>query len=269
MLIELTNRSVGEARGVIENVLVKCAHFFYPVDFVVLDNEGCDASIIQGQPFLATSRTIIDVRGIQITLRFGDEDISYKKTPIPNLHKYFKWEDVKMDCEPVTPPTTPPSSPKIEWFNMVTHVDPHDSVDEGMFDSCKIIKRPGKEEFSHERDIQELLKVSHQAIDHRRNLKRFIFDERFPKEKGREVKNNLALILEDEEFGECYKSFTDDDTSTREFVSFNPTHQPSDESFLFQAADEESERLHGLHLGLHHKYDLYEGSLVNEGDLVF
>ncbi|CAL1401866.1 unnamed protein product [Linum trigynum] len=94
------------------------------VDFVVLDKKGCDTTIILGRPFSATTRTIIDVSGNKINLRFGEEEISYKITPIPNLHKYFKWEDVKMDCESVTPPTTPPSRPEIEWFNMVAHTDP-------------------------------------------------------------------------------------------------------------------------------------------------
>ncbi|CAL1400506.1 unnamed protein product [Linum trigynum] len=115
MQITLANSFVVKPRGIIENILVKCTHFVYPVDFVVLDTEGYDASIILGRPFTSTARTIIDVSESKITLRFGEEEISYKMTPIPNFHKYYKWDEVKMDCEPVTPPTTPSSSPEIEW----------------------------------------------------------------------------------------------------------------------------------------------------------
>ncbi|CAL1355400.1 unnamed protein product [Linum trigynum] len=170
MRIELANRSVVKPRGIIENILVKCAHFVYPVDFVVLDTEGYEASIILGRPFLAMARNIIDVSGIKITLRFGEGEISYKITLIPNFHKYYKWDDVKKDCEPVTPPTTPPSSPKIEWFNMVSHVDPHDYQFERGNDFCKNMKKSGKEKSSCKMQTQELFKVSHLFGDHGRKL---------------------------------------------------------------------------------------------------
>ncbi|CAL1405310.1 unnamed protein product [Linum trigynum] len=218
---------------------------------------------------LATEQTIIDVSGSKITLRFGEKEISYKMTPIPNLHKYLKRDDVKMDCEPVTPPTTLASSPEIEWFNMVSHIDPHDSKVEVASDSCKTMRRPGEEKFHYKKETQELIKVSHQVNDHRRKLKRFVFEERYPKKGRRMVKNNLAPIFEGEEFGECYKPFRDNVISTRKIGSFNHTHQPSNGSVLSQAPDDASERLHGLHLGLHHKYDFYVESSVNGGDLSF
>ncbi|CAL1361001.1 unnamed protein product [Linum trigynum] len=266
MRIELANRSVVEPRGIIENISVKCAHFVYPVDFVVLDTEGYDASIILGRPFLVTTPTIIEVSGSKITLRFGEEEISYKMTPIPNFHKYYKWEDVKMDCKPVTPPTTPPSNPEIEWFNMVFHVDPHDAQVEGESDSCKKMKKPGKEKSSCKMKTQELFKVSHVSGDHGRKLQRFIFQERHPKKGDKFVKGNLSPILENEEFGKCYKPFTDNNISIKEPHPHHLANQFSNGSFLSHAPDEASERLHGLHLGLHHKYDFYKGSSVkNEG----
>ena len=54
---------------VIEDVLVKVENFIYPVDFVVLDMEGGgDVPLILGRPFLATARTIIDVKGGKLVL---------------------------------------------------------------------------------------------------------------------------------------------------------------------------------------------------------
>ncbi|CAL1390013.1 unnamed protein product [Linum trigynum] len=41
MKVELANRSVATPKGVVENVFVKCPHFVYTVDLVIMDMEGC------------------------------------------------------------------------------------------------------------------------------------------------------------------------------------------------------------------------------------
>ncbi|KAA3473226.1 protein kinase 2B, chloroplastic-like [Gossypium australe] len=51
--------------------------FIFPVDFVVLDmNEDIEIPMILGRPFLATTRTIIDVGTGELVLRIGDEKIT-------------------------------------------------------------------------------------------------------------------------------------------------------------------------------------------------
>ncbi|KAA3480559.1 bromodomain-containing protein [Gossypium australe] len=49
-------------RSVLEDVLVKVRSFIIPADFVVLDfEEDCEISILLGKPFLAISRSTIDL----------------------------------------------------------------------------------------------------------------------------------------------------------------------------------------------------------------
>ena len=60
-------------------MLVKIDKFIFPVDFVVLDIEkDKNTPLILGRPFLATSRTIIDVGTGELTLRVGDETITFQ-----------------------------------------------------------------------------------------------------------------------------------------------------------------------------------------------
>ncbi|KAA3483462.1 Transposon Ty3-I Gag-Pol polyprotein [Gossypium australe] len=60
--IQLADKTIKFPRGIIEDVLVRIDKFIFPVDFVVLDiDEDSDVLLILGRPFLAISRTIIDV----------------------------------------------------------------------------------------------------------------------------------------------------------------------------------------------------------------
>ncbi|CAL1353675.1 unnamed protein product [Linum trigynum] len=139
---------------------------------------------------------------------------------------------------------------------MVSHVDPHDVQVEGGSDSCNNMKKPGKEKPSYKMQTQELFKVSHFSGEHGRKLRKFIFEERHSNKENKFVKGDIAPILENEEFGECYKPFTDNDISIKEPHPHHLANQFSNGSSLSQAPDVASERLHGLHLGL------YEGSSV-------
>ncbi|XP_076958695.1 uncharacterized protein LOC143634532 [Bidens hawaiensis] len=78
MSLSLADRSVKYPRGIIENFLVKVDKFVFPVDFVVLDMEaGKKVPIILGRPFLRTAKALIDVYEGRITLRVGDENVTY------------------------------------------------------------------------------------------------------------------------------------------------------------------------------------------------
>ncbi|XP_076906108.1 uncharacterized protein LOC143562078 [Bidens hawaiensis] len=78
MSLSLADRSVKYPRGIIENLLVKVDKFVFPVDFVVLDMEADEkVPIILGRPFLRTAKALIDVVEGRITLRVGDENVTY------------------------------------------------------------------------------------------------------------------------------------------------------------------------------------------------
>ncbi|KAG8472920.1 hypothetical protein CXB51_034791 [Gossypium anomalum] len=73
----LIDKTIRIPRGIIEDVLVKIDKFMFAVDFIVLDiEEDNNTSLILGRPFLATTKTIIDVGTGELTLRVGDKMIT-------------------------------------------------------------------------------------------------------------------------------------------------------------------------------------------------
>ncbi|XP_023770778.1 uncharacterized protein LOC111919455 [Lactuca sativa] len=78
MSIHLANKTVTFPRGICEDLLVKVDKFVFPVDFIVLDMEGDpQVPIILGRPFLNTASAIVDMQDSKITLRVGDESITF------------------------------------------------------------------------------------------------------------------------------------------------------------------------------------------------
>ncbi|MFS8034865.1 putative nucleotidyltransferase, Ribonuclease H [Helianthus anomalus] len=79
MSLSLADRSVKYPRGIVENLLLKVDRFVFPVDFVVLDMEADErVPIILGRPFLRTAKAIIDVFDGKISLRAGDEIVTFE-----------------------------------------------------------------------------------------------------------------------------------------------------------------------------------------------
>ncbi|XP_021986029.1 uncharacterized protein LOC110882271 [Helianthus annuus] len=79
MSLSLADRSVKYPRGVVENLLVTVDKFVFPVDFVILDMEADErVPIILGCPFLCTVKAIINVFHGNITLRVGEETITFE-----------------------------------------------------------------------------------------------------------------------------------------------------------------------------------------------
>ncbi|RWR80163.1 Retrotransposon gag protein [Cinnamomum micranthum f. kanehirae] len=75
--LQLADRSIKKPRGVIEDILVQIEHFYFPVDFYVLDtepvrNESGEISVILGRTFLATSNALINCRSGRLKLSFGN-----------------------------------------------------------------------------------------------------------------------------------------------------------------------------------------------------
>ncbi|GKF70968.1 DNA-directed DNA polymerase, partial [Tanacetum coccineum] len=78
MSIQLANRSIKYPIGVCKNLLVKLHKFIFLVDFVVLETDEDElVLIILGWLFLATARAIIDVHEGKLSLRVGNENVTF------------------------------------------------------------------------------------------------------------------------------------------------------------------------------------------------
>ncbi|XP_022889158.1 uncharacterized protein LOC111404605 [Olea europaea var. sylvestris] len=91
--LQLADRSLTHPRGIIEDVLGKVDKLIFPADFLILDmEEDKDVPIILGRPFLATARALIDVQQGQLTLRLGEEKVSF------NVFKAMKYPTEPDTC---------------------------------------------------------------------------------------------------------------------------------------------------------------------------
>ncbi|XP_022004399.1 uncharacterized protein LOC110901958 [Helianthus annuus] len=79
MTLSLADRCVKYPRGIVENLLVKVDKFVFPADFIILDMEADErVPIILGRPFLRTAKALIDVYDGKITLRVGEERVTFE-----------------------------------------------------------------------------------------------------------------------------------------------------------------------------------------------
>nr|GEV00652.1 reverse transcriptase domain-containing protein [Tanacetum cinerariifolium] len=78
MTLELVDRSVSKPIGIAKDVSVKVGMFHFPAEFVVVDFEPDPrVPLILGRCFLKTGRALIDVHKGELTLRIGNEAITY------------------------------------------------------------------------------------------------------------------------------------------------------------------------------------------------
>nr|GEY32874.1 reverse transcriptase domain-containing protein [Tanacetum cinerariifolium] len=78
MTLELADRSVSKPIGIAKDISFKVGVFHFPADFVVVDFEPDPrVPLILGRCFLKTSRALIDVHKGELTLRIGNETITY------------------------------------------------------------------------------------------------------------------------------------------------------------------------------------------------
>nr|GFC40177.1 reverse transcriptase domain-containing protein [Tanacetum cinerariifolium] len=78
MTFELADRSVSKPIGIAKDVSVKVGMFHFLADFVVVDFEPDPrVPLILGRCFLQTGRALIDVHKGELTLRIGNEAITY------------------------------------------------------------------------------------------------------------------------------------------------------------------------------------------------
>ncbi|KAK2359227.1 hypothetical protein QL285_084620 [Trifolium repens] len=79
MQLTLVDRSITHPYVILQDVLVRCAEFVFPADFVILDMEECvNTPVLLGRPFLATGRVLIDVEMGDLMLRLNDESVNFK-----------------------------------------------------------------------------------------------------------------------------------------------------------------------------------------------
>nr|GEY99269.1 hypothetical protein [Tanacetum cinerariifolium] len=78
MTLKLTDRSVSKPIGIAKDVSVKVGVFHFPADFVVIDfKPDPRVPLILKRCFLKTDRALIDVHKGELTLRIGNEAITY------------------------------------------------------------------------------------------------------------------------------------------------------------------------------------------------
>nr|GFB80613.1 DNA-directed DNA polymerase [Tanacetum cinerariifolium] len=78
MTLELADRSVSKPLGIAKDVSFKVGVFHFPADFVVVDFEPDPrVLLILEKCFLKTSQALIDVHKGELTLRIGNEAITY------------------------------------------------------------------------------------------------------------------------------------------------------------------------------------------------
>ncbi|KAK2409318.1 hypothetical protein QL285_044752 [Trifolium repens] len=99
----LANQSSIHSVGTVRDVLVKVKNLEFLVDFMILDiEEDEEHPIILGRPFLATSKTIIDMDLGKITLRSGGKSTTVK-TFNAGKDKCFMLEWKDREATPPTP----------------------------------------------------------------------------------------------------------------------------------------------------------------------
>ncbi|CAL9025432.1 unnamed protein product [Prunus brigantina] len=78
IILQLADRSITYPKGVIEDLIIKVDNLYLPTDFMVLDmDEDFQTRIILGRPFMATTRTLIDVEAGTLTLRVQDQSVVF------------------------------------------------------------------------------------------------------------------------------------------------------------------------------------------------
>ncbi|KAM1023493.1 hypothetical protein ACFX2A_045354 [Malus domestica] len=78
VILQLADRSVAYPKGIIEDLIIKVDNLYLHIDFVILDmDEDMQTPIILGHPFMATTRTLIDVEAGTLTLRVQDQSVVF------------------------------------------------------------------------------------------------------------------------------------------------------------------------------------------------
>ncbi|GKE84586.1 zf-CCHC domain-containing protein [Tanacetum coccineum] len=114
MSIQLADRSIKYPIGVCESLLVKEGKFIFLVNFVILEMDKDElVPIILGWPFLATARAVIDIHEGKLSLRVGNETITF------NIRKSMKSKHSRDDYLYCTDHTA--KLIQEQWVDKVNH----------------------------------------------------------------------------------------------------------------------------------------------------
>ncbi|XP_021723745.1 uncharacterized protein LOC110691133 [Chenopodium quinoa] len=103
MSLQLANRTVTLHLGILEDVPVQVGRVFVPCDFVVMEmEEDTRVPLILGKPFLNIAGVVIDMKEGRMTLKVGDEKISFSfSQPIkkPLINEVHTIDTLERDLE--------------------------------------------------------------------------------------------------------------------------------------------------------------------------
>ena len=103
--LEMADKSMKQAYGLVEDVLVKVEGLYIPVDFIILDTgKDEDESIILGRPFLATARAVIDVDRGELVLQLNEDYLVFKaqgSSSVTIERKHEKLLSIQSQTEPL------------------------------------------------------------------------------------------------------------------------------------------------------------------------
>ncbi|XP_075099319.1 uncharacterized protein LOC142176139 [Nicotiana tabacum] len=97
----MADRTIKRPLGIIDDVLVRVDNFILPADFVILDCKvNYEVPIILGRPFLATGKTLVDVKAGELTFGVGDKKVVFhvcKSMKHPNSTEVCSFVDLVME----------------------------------------------------------------------------------------------------------------------------------------------------------------------------
>ncbi|MDV3181130.1 MAG: retropepsin-like aspartic protease [Candidatus Phytoplasma australasiaticum] len=78
MRLLMVDRSLKRPVGILCGVLVHVGRFIFPADFVILDFQvDFEVPIILGRPLLAISRTLVDIKQVELTFRLNTKEVKF------------------------------------------------------------------------------------------------------------------------------------------------------------------------------------------------
>ena len=87
LVIQLTDRSIKQPMGILEDILVHVGKFIISCDFIVLDmDENFQAPLVLGRPFLTTAEAVIDVQAGTMFIQLCGKRVDFcfpQPTPSP------------------------------------------------------------------------------------------------------------------------------------------------------------------------------------------
>lgn len=86
IILQLANRTLKHPYRVVDNMLIKVGnYFFFPADFIILDIDAQQMSLILKIPFLTTGRTLMDFEKVEILKPEEKQQSFTVNTPLGTL----------------------------------------------------------------------------------------------------------------------------------------------------------------------------------------